>query len=68
MCNGRYAYVSLAELANRGYYYVRAKIFTKLQILTFRDFPDYYPEGVSNDFIAACAAIDDDISLINDSF
>lgn len=68
MCNDRYSYVSLTELANRGYYYVRAKIFTNLQILTLRDFPDYYPEGVSNDFIAACAAIDDDIALINDSF
>ena len=66
--NGKTVYVGLSELADRGYYYVRAKIFTDLQILTFRDFPDYYPEGVSNDFIAACAAIDDDISLINDSF
>ena len=66
--NGKTVYVGLSELADRGYYYVRAKIFTNLQILTFRDFPDYYPEGVSNDFIAACAAIDDDVSLINDSF
>lgn len=66
--NGKTVYVGLSELADRGYYYVRAKIFTNLQILTLRDFPDYYPEGVSNDFIAACAAIDDDISLINDSF
>lgn len=68
MCNGRYAYVSLTELANRGYYYVRAKIFTNLQILTFRDFPDYYPDGVSDEFIKACASIDDDLSRINDSF
>lgn len=66
--NGKIVYVGLSELADRGYYYVRAKIFTTLQILTLRDFPDYYPEGVSNDFIAACAAIDNDISLINDSF
>lgn len=66
--NVKTVYVGLSELADRGYYYVRAKIFTNLQILTFRDFPDYYPEGVSNDFIATCAAIDDDISLINDSF
>lgn len=66
--DGKNVYVGLSELADRGYYYVRAKIFTTLQILTFRDFPDYYPKGVSNDFIAACAAIDDDISLINDSF
>lgn len=66
--DGKNVYVGLSELADRGYYYVRARLFTALQILTFRDFPDYYPEGVSNDFIAACAAIDDDISLINDSF
>ena len=68
MCNGRYVYVSLTELANRGYYYVRAKILIGSHICSFRDFPNYYPEGVSNDFIAACAAIDDDIALINDSF
>ena len=67
-CNGRYVYVSLTELANRGYYYVRAKILIGLYICSFRDFPAYYPEGVSNDFVAACAAIDDDIALINDSF
>lgn len=66
--NGKTVYVGLSELEDRGYYNVRAKIFTKLQILTFRDFPDYYPEGVSNDFIAACVAIDDDLSRINDSF
>lgn len=66
--DGRNVYVGLSELVDRGYYYVRARLFTALQILTFRDFPDYYPEGVSNDFIATCAAIDNDISLINDSF
>ena len=68
VCNGRYVYVSLTELAVRGYYYVRAKILTRSYICSFRDFPNYYPEGVSNDFIAACTAIDDDIALINDSF
>lgn len=66
--DGKNVYVGLSELADRGYYYVRARLFTALQILTLRDFPDYYPEGVSNVFIATCAAIDDDISSINDSF
>lgn len=68
ICNGRYVYVSLYELVDRGYYYVRAKILTFSLVLSFRDFPDFYPEGVTNDFIAACAVIDDDIARINDSF
>lgn len=67
-CNNRYVYVYLSDLVDRGSYYVRAKILIGSDICSFRDFPDYYPEGVSNDFIAACIDIDDDIDFINDSF
>ena len=68
ICKCRRIYVSLTELANRGYYYVRAKILIGSYICSFRDFPDYYPAGVSDGFIKACTRIDDDIARINDSF
>lgn len=67
-CGSRFAWVNLSDLADYGYHYVRAKILTKLQIASLSDFPDFYPMGVSNDFIASCAAIDADIAKINESF
>lgn len=68
VCGSHNAWVNLSDLADYEYHNVRIKVLTKLGIASLRDFPDYYPAGVSNDFITLCAAIDDDIAQINESF